>query len=147
MKVKLAASTDDELRQELRSVSANGLFVPADPPRPLGSRVSLKLSMADGLPGALAEAVISRHIEHEGTRGMLLRITRWDVRPDPISAGGGAVPSSDGTEPPRIAAPTSGGGSRHPLHGGGQGRLAGGWHRGCTASPAHRHGSWPWPHR
>lgn len=116
MKVKLAAATEDDLRQELRSVSANGLFVPAEPPRPLGSRVTLKLMMSDGLPGALAEAVISRHIEHGGAKGMLLRITRWDVRPDSASAAPplGATPSSDGTEHPRIAATTAGGGFRLP---------------------------------
>ncbi|HVE84182.1 MAG TPA: hypothetical protein VND93_15095, partial [Myxococcales bacterium] len=105
--MKLAALTEDELRVELKSVSANGLFVPADPPRPLGSRVTLKLSMADGLPGALAEAVISRHTEHGGAKGMLLRITRWDVRPAPLSA----TPSSDEgpspeDAPPREAAPS-----------------------------------------
>jgi len=117
VKVKLAATTEDELRQELRSVSANGLFVPADPPRPLGSRVSLKLMMSDGAPGALAEAVISRHIEHAGAKGMLLRITRWDVRPDPVPSSApalGATPSSDGEEQPRIASTTSGGGFRLP---------------------------------
>jgi len=117
VKVKLAATTEDELRQELRSVSANGLFVPADPPRPLGSRVSLKLLMSEGAPGALAEAVISRHIEHGGAKGMLLRITRWDVRPDPVPSSApplGATPSGDGTEQPRIASTTSGGGFRLP---------------------------------
>jgi len=114
VKVKLAAATDDELRQELKSVSTNGLFVPADPPRPLGSRVTLKLAMSDGLPAALAEAVISRHIEHEGTRGMLLRITRWDVRPDPLPSTQSAGTSGDGTESPRLAVPTSGGGFRLP---------------------------------
>ncbi|HEY8208931.1 MAG TPA: protein kinase [Myxococcaceae bacterium] len=106
--MKLAAVSEDELRQELKSVSANGLFVPADPPRPLGSRVSLRLAMSDGQQGALAEAVISRHIEHEGTKGMLLRITRWDQRPDAQPALG-ATPSGDGTEQPRIAATTNGG--------------------------------------
>jgi len=117
VKVKLAATTEDELRHELKSVSANGLFVPAEPPRPLGSRVALKLMMSDGLPGALAEAVISRHIEHGGAKGMLLRITRWDVRPEPGSSSApalGATPSGDGTEQPRIASTTAGGGFRLP---------------------------------
>jgi serine/threonine protein kinase len=121
VKVKLAATTEDELRQELKSVSANGLFVPAEPPRPLGSRVALKLAMSDGQPGALAEAVISRHIEHAGVKGMLLRITRWDARPDGPSPSATATPalgvpqqSGDGTEHPRIANTTSGGGFRLP---------------------------------
>jgi serine/threonine-protein kinase len=76
----LSAASGEDLRQEIRSVASAGVYVPADPPQPVGSKVWLRLVRTDGTLVAAAEAVVSRHGGPDQPRGMQLRVTRWENR-------------------------------------------------------------------
>lgn len=101
VRVPLGAASDEDVRQEIRSVAAGGVFVPTDTPQPLGSQVLLRLTRTDGSVAAAAEAVVSRHGGPDQPKGMHLRITRWENRgPNTGSRPAVGMTPPSGEKPP-----------------------------------------------
>jgi hypothetical protein len=57
---------------------AQGVFVPSERPRPVGSRIHLKIELRDGSVGASGEALVTGHVQEPARRGMTLRLSRLD---------------------------------------------------------------------
>jgi len=55
-----------------------GVFVPTERPRPVGSRIHLRVELRDGSVGASGEALVTGHVAEPARRGMTLRLSRLD---------------------------------------------------------------------
>lgn len=58
--------------------AARGVFVPTERPRPVGSRIHLKIELRDGNLGASGEALVAGHVAEPARHGMTLHLARLD---------------------------------------------------------------------